>query len=366
MSGDAKIRVVVVDDSAFMRHALRRMLERDPRIEVVAAAKDGEQGVELVQSLRPDVVTMDVEMRGIGGLEALRRIVALGEQSPPVIMVSSLTTHGARTTLDALDLGAFDFIAKPAAGESVVEIASLGEDLIAKIHAASAARRRADRIAQRSPARGPRRPRLPAECVGIGASTGGPVALSRILPRLPAGFPSPIVIAQHMPAGFTAALAERLNEGSAIEVLEASDGTPLHAGCALIAPAGRQARVRREREHVALALDAPAGGGLTPSVDVLLGSVGEQYGERALGVVLTGMGRDGVQGLRILKAHGGYAVAQDEASCIVFGMPRAAVEAGVVDEVVSLDDIPQLICALTGFEVPLQSRKGSGAPEPGT
>lgn len=358
-----KIRVVIVDDSAFMRHVLRRMLERSLVIEIAGAAKNGEEGVELVTALRPDVVTMDVEMRGIGGLEALRRIVAIGASAPPVIMVSSLTTQGAKTTLDALEIGAVDFIAKPAPGAGIAEITALGEELIAKIRefgarSAIPKREAPQRVARSRPHR--------AQCVGIGTSTGGPVALSRILPRLPKDYPAPIIVAQHMPPGFTAPLAERLDAASAIEVREGRDGMPLRGGCAVIAPAGFCARVRGDGAHRVLALEKPEGVTLTPSVDLLFASVGDVYRNGALGVILTGMGRDGVEGLRNLRARGGYTVGQDEATCVVFGMPRAAAEAGLIDEVCSLDELPALLCSLTGVAVPLQREEGSRPQPPGT
>lgn len=345
-----KIGVLIVDDSAFMRHALRRMLERDARIEIAGEAGDGEEGIRLTESLHPDVVTMDVQMRGMDGLEALRRIVAGGEQAPPVIMVSVQTTAGARTTLDALDLGAVDFIAKPPPGAGISDIAALGEELSAKIHAVFSTRQ--SPLGLRSavaPSKESRRPRRRAKCIAIGASTGGPVALSRILPRLPKNFPAPIVIAQHMPAGFTNALAERLSASSKIDVREAADKEALRSGCALIAPAGQQARVRREGRQAVISLAPSAGSGITPSVDALVASVGELYEQASVGVILTGMGRDGVEGLRTLRAHGGYVVGQDERTCVVFGMPRAAAEAGLVDEVCALDDLPALLCSLAGL-----------------
>lgn len=365
MSAESKIRVVVVDDSAFMREVLRRMLERSLVIEIVGSARNGEEGLRLVAQLQPDVVTMDVEMRGIGGLEALRRIVALGTQAPPVIMVSSLTTEGAQTTLDALEIGAVDFIAKPAPGAGIAEITALGEELIAKVRTFGS---RAPAPKREPPPRDrPQRARPRwAQCVGIGTSTGGPVALSRILPRLPKNYPAPIVVAQHMPPGFTSALAERLDAASAIDVCEGKQGMPLRNGCAVIAPAGFCARVRGEGAHLVLALEEPANAALTPSVDALLASVGEAYRSGALGVILTGMGRDGVEGLRTIRARGGYAVGQDEGSCVVFGMPRAAAEAGLIDEVASLDEMAALLCSLTGLEVPLQREEGSRPRLPGT
>jgi two-component system, chemotaxis family, protein-glutamate methylesterase/glutaminase len=359
---ETPIRVVVVDDSAFMRHALRRMLERDPAIEILGAAKDGEEGVALVERLAPDVVTMDVEMRGIGGLEALRRIVAR-PKAPPVIMVSAHTTQGAQTTLDALHIGAVDFVAKPPPGAGVLEIAALGEQLLEKVRTFGT--RRTARSFTAPPAATPG-PHGRSECVAIGTSTGGPVALSRIVPRLPKDFPSPIVIAQHMPPGFTGPLAERLNASSALDVSEGTNGMTLRAGMAVIAPAGQRARVRRIGKQFTLELEDAERAALTPSVDALFASVGTVSKQGALAVLLTGMGRDGVEGLRVVRASGGYALGQDEASCVVYGMPRAAAEAGLIDRVCSLDNLPQLLCALTGLEVPLQRGEGSRPPLPGT
>jgi two-component system chemotaxis response regulator CheB len=364
VTSETKIRVVIVDDSAFMRHALRRMLERGPEIEIVGAARDGEEGVALVEQFAPDVVTMDVEMRGIGGLEALRRIVARGPKSPPVIMVSSLTTKDAQVTLDALHIGAVDFIAKPPPGSGVLDIAALGDDLLAKVREFGSQR-------GRRPAKPPaqaahRAPAGRSECVAIGTSTGGPVALSRIVPRLPKNFPAPIVIAQHMPTGFTTALAGRLDATSQIDVTEGTNGMTLRAGAAVVAPAGQRARVRRAGKTFALELEDAERGTLTPSVDALFASLGESCKRGALAVLLTGMGRDGVEGLRVVRAAGGYAVGQDEASCVVYGMPRAAAEAGLIDYVCSLDELPRLLCGLTGLEVPLQRGEGSRPPLPGT
>ena len=363
MRTETPIRVVIVDDSAFMRHVLRRMLERSPGIEIAGAAKDGEEGVALVQSLAPDVVTMDVEMRGIGGLEALRRIVALGSKSPPVIMVSALTTRGAQTTLDALHIGAVDFIAKPPPGASVLEIAALGDELSEKVRTFGT--RRSQRSFKSPPAANPG-PHGRSECIAIGTSTGGPVALSRIVPRLPKNFPSPIVIAQHMPPGFTAPLAERLNASSELEVSEGTNGMTLRAGTAVVAPAGHRARVRRIGKQFTLELEEAERGTLTPSVDALFASIGALCKQGALAVLLTGMGRDGVEGLRVVRASGGYAVGQDEASCVVYGMPRAAAEAGLIDRVCTLDELPPVLCSLAGLEVPLQRGEGSRPPPPGT
>jgi two-component system, chemotaxis family, protein-glutamate methylesterase/glutaminase len=359
------ITVVVVDDSAFMRRAIQKMLEKEPEIRVVGTAASGEEGIAMAERLRPDVVTMDVEMPGIGGLEAARAIV--DRRGPPIIMVSALTRDGAETTLRALELGAVDFIPKP--DSALIDIVNVQRELVEKVkHFGSRgaylrAMRETLRI-QRSaladarpappPLQPPPRPPSTARaggfaCIAIGTSTGGPVALSQILPKLPAGFPIPIVVVQHMPPGFTRPLAERLDATSRIDVVEGADGMPLAPGTAIIAPAGKQLRLLRSKGTVRVALGDDALRSLhVPSVDAMTASVGETYGAGALGVILTGMGHDGVQGLRVLKEHGGYVLGQDEATSVVYGMPRAAAVAGLVDRVIPLDAVSRTLCELTG------------------
>jgi len=359
------ITVVVTDDSAFMRRAIQKMLEKEPEIRVVGTAASGEEGIAMVERLRPDVVTMDVEMPGIGGLEAARAIVE--RRGPPIIMVSALTRDGAETTLRALELGAVDFIPKP--DSALIDIVNVQRELVEKVkHFGSRgaylrAMRETLRIQRgalaeaRPPAPPPPPPPRPPStaraggfaCVAIGTSTGGPVALSQILPKLPAGFPIPIVVVQHMPPGFTRPLADRLDSMSRIDVVEGADGMQLVPGTAIIAPAGKQLRLVRSRGTVRVALGDDAQRSLhVPSVDAMTASVGETFGSGALGVILTGMGHDGVQGLRVLKERGGYVLGQDEASSVVYGMPRAAAVAGLVDRVVALDAVSRTLCELTG------------------
>ena len=356
------ITVVVTDDSAFMRRAIQRMLEKEPDIRVVGVASSGEEGIALVERLQPDVVTMDVEMPGIGGLEAARAIIQ--RRGPPVIMVSALTRDGAEITLRALELGAVDFIPKP--DSSLIDIVHVQRDLVEKVRhfgshrAYLRALRETTRIRTEPAARAqpppppPPRPRATSgragfTCVAIGTSTGGPVALAQILPQIPAGFPIPIVIVQHMPPGFTRPLAERLDASSAITVVEGVDGMPLAAGNAIVAPAGQQLRLRRAFGAVVVSLtDEPRKTSHVPSVDAMATAVGEMYGAGALGVILTGMGNDGVAGLRVIKERGGYVLGQDEATSVVYGMPRAAATAGLVDRVVPLDAVSRVLCELTG------------------
>ena len=354
------INVLVVDDSAFMRRAITKMLEGDPGIAVCGTARSGEEAIEKAAELKPDVITMDVEMPGIGGLEAVRYISASGKI--PIIMVSALTREGAETTFRALDLGAVDFIPKPDA--AYVDIRNVARELIDKVKVfALRLERRAPSPAGAPPPIERRRPllsrRFPAErpeafaCVAIGTSTGGPVALSHIIPRMPADFPAPILIVQHMPVGFTRPLSDRLNAQSALEVHEAEDGMVLRPGLVIVARAGRQLELHRSAAGVEIVLSVEKSHGLhVPSVDFMTAQVAQAFPRTSLGVIMTGMGQDGVQGLRLLKEAGGYVLGQDEASCVVYGMPRAAAKAGLVDRVCPLLEIPAALCELTNASGP--------------
>jgi len=368
---ERRIRVVIVDDSAFMRRALARMLENEPGLEVAGTANSGEEAIERVALLRPDVVTMDVEMPGIGGLEAVRAIMRT--HPTPIIMISAVTREGAEETLRALELGAMDFIPKPTA--AYMDILKVARDLVAKLRAvggtklmppprgpaaAPAALRTPSAVAPRPPAPAPpltvpspiwHTGRDAYEIVTLGTSTGGPVALSQVVPALPADLPVPLVVVQHMPPGFTRPLAERLNAASHLRVVEGEEGLPLRPGMAVIAPAGRQlAFGRGEGGWVCRLFIEPAGHSLhVPSVDHMMTSAASCFGGRSVGVIMTGMGQDGLEGLKRIKAAGGYVVGQDEATCVVYGMPRAAALAGVVDRVVSLNGVAgAIVDALAG------------------
>ena len=342
------INVLVVDDSAFMRRAITKMLEGEPEIVVCGTARTGEDAIEKTAQLNPDVITMDVEMPGMGGLEAVRVIAS--KYQIPIIMVSALTREGAETTFQALDAGAIDFIPKPDA--AYVDIKNVARDLIAKVRTfARRGVRRPDRetLAMLAEPIAPARTRSEYHCIAVGTSTGGPVALSHIVPKLPALFPAPLVIVQHMPVGFTRPLAERLNAQSHVRVIEAQSGMLLEAGTALVAPAGQQFGLRRTGSSVEVVLSRDTANSLhVPSVDVMTGEVADAFGAAAIGVILTGMGQDGVVGLRKLKGAGGYVVGQDEASCVVYGMPRAAASAGLVDRVVPLEAVARTLRELTG------------------
>jgi two-component system chemotaxis response regulator CheB len=352
----SSVRVLIVDDSAFMRQAITKMLEREPGIVVVGTARSGEEAVEKLQTLDPDVITMDVEMPGMGGLEAVRRIME--HRRVPIIMVSALTREGAETTFRALELGAVDFIAKPDAAYD--NIRAVARDLIDKILAFG---RRSPAAAPEHKAKAPpvaprpasprikRTRRTAIECIAIGTSTGGPVALSRVIPKLPANLP-PILIVQHMPLGFTRPLADRLNAQSALEVIEGTDGMALQTGRAIVVPSGKQAALTRSLGETFLRLLDDDGTSLhVPSVDIMTAAVAREFGPNAIGVIMTGMGHDGVLGLAALKERGGFVIGQDEATCIVYGMPRAAAQAGLVDRVVPLDQIAGAIDEAAGHAV---------------
>ncbi len=344
------IRVLIVDDSAFMRNALGKMLSSDPEVVVAGTARDGIEALEKIAQLKPDLVTMDVEMPKMDGIEALRRIMATTPL--PVIMVSSLTVEGAQATLEALEIGAVDFLSKNLADLSV-NILQVRELLLEKVK--QIGRRRVRQVGRplARPPQAPAPPQGAAEprteyrkerriaVVAIGTSTGGPKALQDVVPKLPKDFPVPVVIVQHMPPAFTGPFADRLNELSQVRVKEAEEGEVLKPGVVLVAPGRGHMSVRRGRVgecYVTIDEKRPE---LIyrPSADVMLLSVAEIYPGRALGVILTGMGNDGAQGMRAIKAGGGRTLAQNEETCVVYGMPKAAVEAGVVDREVPLSEV---------------------------
>lgn len=334
------IRVLVVDDSTFVRQALARMLGSEPDIEVAGMAVDGRDALEKVRTLHPDVVTMDVKMPRMDGLEALRHIMA--ESPLPVILLSSLAGEGAEVTLRALDLGAMDFVDKSSV-QGNMNLLSLAEELRTKVRAvAGAPVGSRSELAEALPLPAPS-PVVAArqgrtDVVVIGTSTGGPPALQAIIPRLPRELGSAVLIVQHMPPGFTRSLADRLDAKSPLPVREAEEGDAVVPGVVLIAPAGMHMKVRRRGASVRIHLDEEPRSALhRPSADVLMASVARVFGSRVVGVVLTGMGADGVEGLRAIREAGGRTFAESEETCVIYGMPKAAVEAGVVDRMVRLD-----------------------------
>jgi two-component system, chemotaxis family, protein-glutamate methylesterase/glutaminase len=341
-------RVLIVDDSAFMRRAVERMLSESPAIRVVGTAANGEEAVALACELTPDVIVMDVNMPEMDGLQALQRVM---ERCPaPVLMMSTLTRAGAEVTLRALELGAVDFLDKSQAGTSM-DIYRLGPQLRDKVLAVARAGvvppllEEPGVVEVRTAAAQPGAERQAESCrvVALGASTGGPRALSEILPRLPGELDAGLVVAQHMPAGFTATLAERLNERCALQVREAVDGDVVRTGLVLIAPGGRQMVLERRSGELVVAITDSAPDLLHhPSVDVLFGSVAALVGSRAIGVVLTGMGSDGAAGLRAMREAGARTIAESPETAVIFGMPRAARPAA--ERVLPLDRVaPTLV-----------------------
>ena len=332
------LRVLVVDDSAYIRKVVKEMLSRDGSIEVVGTARDGEDALDLVERLQPDVVTCDLIMPGVGGVEFIRRQMAA---RPVPIVIVSIAAESSERVLSGLDAGAIDFVQKPTA-LATERVFDLGDELIAKITAAAAAP--LGRVREPVPVEP-----LPQttfngryDVVVIGVSTGGPQGLRSVIPRLPADFPVPLVVVLHMPIGYTEAYAKRLDEASTLAVVEAREGELLRPGLVLVAPAGRHLTLQRNGEgETSVRLDVrPLDTLHRPSVDVLFQSAAEVYGDRVLGVVMTGMGSDGRDGAAWIKARGGVVLTEAEETCVVYGMPRSVVEAGLSDEAVPLDRIP--------------------------
>ena len=351
------VKVLVVDDSGFFRRRVSEILSADPNIQVVGTATNGREAIDQALALKPDVITMDYEMPMMDGITAVRNIM---QRCPtPVLMFSSLTHEGARVTLDALDAGAVDFLPK-----NFEDISRNPEKvkqmLCEKVHTIARSNRRTAPVAAPAPLSTPEhtpsalaRPATAASSspapapaavkrksyrlVAIGTSTGGPVALQRVLTQLPANFPAPIVLIQHMPAAFTKAFAERLDKLCRISVKEAEDGDLLRPGLALLAPGGKQMMV--DQRGMVKILPGDERLNYKPCVDITFGSAAKSFADKVLAVVLTGMGADGREGARLLKQGGSQVWAQDEASCVIYGMPMAIVKANLADAVYSLDDI---------------------------
>ncbi|WHS61933.1 chemotaxis response regulator protein-glutamate methylesterase [Pseudomonas sp. G2-4] len=364
------VKVLVVDDSGFFRRRVSEILSADTSIQVVGTATNGKEAIDQALALKPDVITMDYEMPMMDGITAVRHIM---QRCPtPVLMFSSLTHEGARVTLDALDAGAVDFL--PKNFEDISRNPDKVRQLLCeKVHSISRSNRRVGAYSAPAPAPAPSPAPAPAasggfnpapvrsapapaptrsapastsspapkrkayKLVAIGTSTGGPVALQRVLTQLPANFPAPIVLIQHMPAAFTKAFAERLDKLCNISVKEAEDGDILRPGLALLAPGGKQMMIDGRGAVKILPGDERLN--YKPCVDITFGSAAKSYGDKVLAVVLTGMGADGREGARLLKQGGSAIWAQDEASCVIYGMPMAIVKADLADAVYGLDDI---------------------------
>ncbi|MCU7906131.1 MAG: chemotaxis response regulator protein-glutamate methylesterase [Candidatus Thiodiazotropha sp. (ex Epidulcina cf. delphinae)] len=353
---DAKLRVLIVDDSAFFRNRISAALAQADDIEVVGFAGNGKEAIDSARKLRPDVITMDVEMPVVDGISAVRKIMA--EAPTRILMFSALTKEGARETLDALDAGAMDFLPKErkttGRGRSVEEanrqllerVRAVGQSRLSLLRGAVRGYRsqvsrtvssQADVVSDKH-----------LELVAIGASTGGPVALRQVLSALPRHFPLPVVVAVHMPGSFTRAYAERLDAVCAINIKQAVDRDLLMPGHCLIAPGGKQMRVDRGPSNYQVRISEPLSGQIYhPSVDLLLSSAAVSYKDRVLGLVLTGMGADGLEGARKLKQAGSDLWSQDERSCVVYGMPQSVEKAGLSDRVLALDEIGPLLARIS-------------------
>lgn len=335
------LKVLVVDDSAIYRSLVQGCLREIPDLRCVGAAHDGRDAIAKAQDLRPDLILLDVEMPVMNGVEAMPKLRKLLPDAG-IIMVSSLTTDGANVTMEALQAGAFDFVTKPQVKAGEDGFAALREPLAAVIEAFREGRLQRARPAKLPPKPNAARGKLPVvDAIGIGVSTGGPSALAEIIPKLPPDLRVPVLIVQHMPARFTASLATSLDRRAKLRVFEAEDGRPLRAGEVLIAPGGKHLVVSAgdAEPHVTLTTDKPVHS-FKPSVDVLFRSFAKAMPGRTLCVVMTGMGADGLDGVRAVRERGGWCLAQDQASCAVYGMPRSVIEAGEADEVVSLEDLP--------------------------
>jgi two-component system chemotaxis response regulator CheB len=346
-----RIRVMVVDDSVVIRRLVTLALEHDPMLEMVGTASNGSIGLQRIPQFNPDVITLDIEMPDMDGLEMLRRV----RQDFPrmrVIMFSTLTERGAATTLEALTLGADDYVAKVSnEGSLDLSMARLREEMIPKIKQFFRMTPQSQPAPRTEPAFAPRTTpvlqsmKVQPKVVVIGVSTGGPTALGTILPTLPADFPLPVLVVQHMPPLFTRLLAERLNTICKLPVEEATQGRLVEPGRILLAPGDFHMKIATDGECVRVCLDqSPRQNSCRPAVDALFTSAGEVYGGAVLAAILTGMGQDGLRGTEILKAQGASILAQDEASCVVWGMPGAVVNAGLADHVLPLDQVvPQIL-----------------------
>ncbi|MDT8428984.1 MAG: chemotaxis response regulator protein-glutamate methylesterase [Pseudomonadales bacterium] len=345
------IRVLVVDDSGFFRRRLCELIASHPLLEVAGSATNGQEAISKAESLKPDVITMDYEMPVMDGITAVREITRT--LAIPVLMFSSLTYEGARVTLDALEAGAIDYLPKnfEEISRNPDETRKLLCERIILVSRSRPNRNRPSIAATTAKAMPPdravadsKRRHSAASLVVIGASTGGPMALQQVLVNLPANFPVPVLLVQHMPGSFTKAFAERLNRLCRVSVAEAEDGQTLQAGKVLLAPGGMQMVLDGRRQGTVKVISGDERLNYRPSLDLTFGSAAREYGSRVLGIVLTGMGADGKEGARMLKEQGAKIWAQDEQSCVIYGMPMAVMRAGLVDEQLDLAEIGQRLC----------------------
>ena len=339
------VRVLVVDDSAYVRKVVTQMLTRSPFLEVVATARNGHEALEVVAETSPDVITCDLNMPEMDGVAFVREQMA---RKPVPIIIISVANSSGEQVLAALDAGAIDFVQKPTALASD-RLLDMSSELVEKVKAAAASPMRRPALLGVGPV--PAKLAAPArtgagavDIVVIGISTGGPQGLKQVVPQLPADIPVPVAIVMHMPVGYTEMYARKLNELSAITVKEAAEGDVVTPGVALLAPAGRHLTFRRRGNHVVAHLDLrPLDTPHRPAVDVLFQSAAEVFGERTLGVVMTGMGADGREGAAWIKARGGCVITEAEESCVVYGMPRSVVEAGLSDASAAIEAMADAI-----------------------
>jgi two-component system, chemotaxis family, protein-glutamate methylesterase/glutaminase len=364
-----RIKVLVVDDSALMRKLIPIILERDPAIEVVGTAMDGAFALRKIEELRPDVVTLDLEMPRMDGMETLRLIMRNAPR--PVIVFSTHSREGAYSTFKALALGAIDFVAKPKDAASG-HLDPIAFQLIEKIKVAKRAgglKKLPTLEVEPQPSLKRKSPAMiaPSRIIAIGVSTGGPNALQYMLAQIPADFPAAFVIVQHMPEGFTDMFARRLDECCAMDIQEAKSGDLLVAGRVLICPGNRHMMVRRmPRGEMVVLSDSPPINGHRPSVDVLFHSVAQEFGLTAVGLLMTGMGEDGAEGLGAIKAAGGMTIAQSEETCIVSGMPRAAIVKGYANKILPLEGLGNYLIAQYSSRISSgEKSEGSDKPEKG-
>ena len=364
---DANTRVLVVDDTVTYRLLVKELLTGVPNVEVVGTAPNGKIALSKIEQLRPDLLTLDLEMPVMDGLELLRHLKESNNEVGAIVL-SGTSKHGANATMTALELGAFDFVAKPAGSNSAESSKMLKQQIGPKIEAFARAKKHRT-ITHRRHASAPSTATSPRQSVeseragqtlqsvsshsgqvdviAVGISTGGPQALNQMLPQLPADLPVPVLLVQHMPPVFTKSLADDLNKRCAITVVEGTDGQEAVPGHVFIAPGGKQMKVVRESTRLKIRItDDPPENNCLPSVDYLFRSVTRVFGPNAVAVIMTGMGTDGAQGCRQMKQRGAKIIAQDEASCVVFGMPRGPVEEGIADLVLPLNDIAAQIVRL--------------------
>ncbi len=330
------INILVVDDSAFMRKVIKEIINTESNLNVVDTARNGERALKKINKYKPDVVTMDVEMPEKNGLETLKEIMNSEYKTIPVIMISAL--DNSKIVMEALEIGAFDFIPKPS-GSISLDIEEIGEELILKVKSAIGSKKKQNKHIKKINRKITSSKNKKFPIVAIGSSSGGPKTLKQLLTSFPRDFPGAIIIVQHMPAGFTESLANRLNQVSDIKIKEASKGDTIKPGVALIAPGDYHLEIDKSGK---VKLDKrPKKWGVRPCVDYMMTSVAYKYRERVIGIILTGMGHDGAVGMQDIKKNKGYGIVEDKSTALVYGMPGAVIKVEAYDKILPVDKIPQ-------------------------